>query len=134
MNLSKKKNLAAKTLKVGKGRISFVKSRLDEIKEIITKQDVKDLAAEGAIKIKAIQGKKKVQKKGKRSPGNVRKKVNKRKQEYVKLTRKLRKNARGKKVSGEISREEEKEIRKKIRNRTFKSNANLKDYIRSLKK
>ncbi len=38
MNLSKKKLLAVKTLRVGKERITFSPSRLDEIKEAITKQ------------------------------------------------------------------------------------------------
>ena len=52
MNLRKKKELIARTLKVGKDRITFVESRLEEIKEIITKQDVRDLVADKAIIIK----------------------------------------------------------------------------------
>ncbi len=43
MNLRTKKELAAKALKVGKERIVFVEARLDEIKEAITKQDMRDL-------------------------------------------------------------------------------------------
>ena len=43
MNLQKKKELAARTLTIGKDRIMFNTSRLDEIKEAITKQDIKDL-------------------------------------------------------------------------------------------
>ena len=39
MNLRKKKSLAARTLKVGKGRISFSQSRLDEIKEAIDRNN-----------------------------------------------------------------------------------------------
>ena len=58
MNLSKKKALAAKTLKVGKDRISFVNARLDDVKEALRKQDIKDLNSEGAIIIKNIKGKK----------------------------------------------------------------------------
>ena len=55
MNLRKKKILAAKALKVGKERIIFLKPRLEEIKEAITKQDIKDLYKEGAIKIKEVK-------------------------------------------------------------------------------
>ena len=56
MNLNTKKRLAARTLKVGLGRIKFDIERLDEIKEAITKQDIKDLKESGAIKIKEISG------------------------------------------------------------------------------
>lgn len=130
MNLRKKKSLAARTLGVGKGRIFFVKARLKEINEAITKQDIRDLNKEGAILIKDIKGrKKKMKKKKRRSAGNVRKKVNKRKQEYVKLTRKLRKYLAEMGREGKISGAEIKEIRKKIRNRTFRSLVQLKENI-----
>ena len=135
MNLSKKKILAAKTLKVGKDRIAFPKSRLEEIKEAITNQDMRNLFSEGAIFIKEIKGQKTNKKKIKsRSPGNIRKKVNVRKRTYVLATRKLRKYAKIKKNLGEISREDEIEIRKKIRNRIFKSKAHLREYMEGIKK
>jgi len=135
MNLSKKKKLAIETLKVGKGRIVFLPTRLEEIKEAITKQDIRQLKEDGAIIVKEIKGKKKNKKKStKRSPGNIRKKVNKRKQEYVIMTRKLRKYVAELKKQGKLSREDVLEIRKKIRNRVFKSKAHLKEYIGGLKK
>ena len=43
MNLTKKKELAAKVLKVGKNRIIFVEEHLSEIKEAITRFDIADL-------------------------------------------------------------------------------------------
>ncbi len=131
MNLRAKKQLAAKTFGVGKERIIFVKERLDEIKESITKQDMRDLQKDGAIRIKEIKGRKKNEnKKRRRSVGNVRKKVNIRKKNYVIMTRKLRKHLRDMKKKGELSREEIKKIRKKIRNKAFKSKAHLKEHIR----
>lgn len=133
MKLDKKKALAAKTLGVGKGRIIFVNERLSEIKEAITKQDIKDLYTDKAIILKEIKGKKKVIKKKSRSPGNVRKKVNARKREYMILTRKLRSFILELKKQGKISREDFEDIRKKIRNRYFRSKANLKEYIGGLK-
>lgn len=130
MNLAKKKALAARTLEVGKGRIIFVNARLNEIKEAITKQDIRDLNKEGAILIKGIKGRKRnINKKKKRSVGNVRKKVNKRKQEYVKLTRKLRKYV----ATVMKDKKEIKEIRKKIRNKSFRSLAHLKELIGGVK-
>ena len=130
MNLRKKKELAAKTFKVGKERLVFLKPRLEEIKEAITKQDLRDLLKDGAIVIKEIKGRKTVEKrKRRRGPGKVRKVLNKRKEEYMILTRKLRKHVAELKKQGKISREEVVEIRKKIRNKLYKSKANLNDSL-----
>ncbi len=134
MNLKKKKDLARKILKVGKDRIIFVEPRLEEIKEAITKQDIRDLQKEGAINIKEKKGKKKVKRKKSRSIGNIRKKVNKRKREYIDITRKLRKYIAELKKQNKITKDEAEDIRKKIRNRNFKSKENLKDYIGGLKR
>jgi len=134
MNLGKKRMLAAKTLKVGKGRIIFVKSRLDEIKEAITKQDIRDLKKDGAIRIRETLGRKKKNKQYKQiSKGNIRKRVNKRKRYYILLTRKLRRYLFDVKNKGGLSLENIEDIRKKIRNKEFKSLADLKQYIEGLK-
>ena len=91
MNLKKKKKLAIRTLNVGQKRIVFLKSRINEIKEAITKQDIRDLRDDGAIIVKKIKRKKKnIIKKKKKTPGKIKKKVKRRKQDYVILTRKLR--------------------------------------------
>ena len=66
MNLKKKKSLATRTLKVGKERIVFLKSRLDEIKEAITKQDIKDLKKRGSNNCKRNKRKKKSRKEKKK--------------------------------------------------------------------
>jgi large subunit ribosomal protein L19e len=132
MNLKKKKALAKKTLKLGNKRIVFLKPRLEEIKEAITKQDIKDLHNDGAIIIKNPKGRKKIRKRKKaRGPGKIKKKVNKRKQDYVVLTRKLRKHVREMKKQGKISKEEATEIRKKIRNKLFRSKNHLKEQIKT---
>lgn len=135
MNLGKKTRLTARTFKVGKDRIVFVKARLEDIKEAITKQDIRELRKDGAILIKEIKGrKKKVSKKKRRTTGNVRKKIKTRKSDYVTLTRKLRAYGLELKKKGELSEAEIKEIRKRIRNKAFRSKANLKEYIGELKK
>ncbi len=134
MNLGKKKSLSARTLNIGKDRIQFIASRLEDIKQALSKADIRDLFKDGAIKIKPIKGKKKVVKRKRRGPGKIKKKINQRKQEYVKSTRKLRAYVAELKKKGELNLEEVKEIRKKIRNRRFKSKAQLKIYIKNLKK
>ena len=132
MNLRKKKEMASRLLGIGKSRIIFVQSRLEDIKEAITKQDIRDLIQDKAIVIKNIKGRTKVRKSARRSTGNIRKKINKRKKNYVILTRKLRAYVSELKKRGELSLEEVTEIRKKIRNKAFRSKANLKEYIGGL--
>jgi len=135
MNLRTKKQLAAKVLKVGKNRIQFDSDRLPEIKEAITKQDIKDLHQGGFILIKPIKGRKKVVKrKTKRGPGKIKKKVNKRKQTYVKITRKLRDYLKQLKNQGVIKNELFWGLRKKIRMKDFKSKAHLKEYLKNSEK
>lgn len=129
MNLRKKKELAARTLKVGKKRIVFSNSRVNEIKEAITKQDIRDLKNDGAIYIKEIKGRTKVKKVRKKGPGKIKKNVSKRKQNYVILTRKLRKYVSEMKRQEKISKEEFIDIRKKIRNKFFRSISHLKEHI-----
>lgn len=134
MNLRNKKELAARTLRVGKDRVVFLESRIPEIKEALTKQDIKDLKNNGAIIVKEKNGRKKVEKKKRRGPGSFKKKVDTRKQKYVKLTRKLRAYVADLKEKGKLTPEETNEIRKKIRNKDFKSKAQLKTYVGGLKK
>jgi large subunit ribosomal protein L19e len=132
MNLRKKKALTARTFGVGLARVEFVEARLEEIKEAITKQDIRDLQKDGAIIIKNIKGRRNKMKKKSRSAGNIRKKVNKRKKEYVTMTRKLRKHLAENKEK--LTGKERIDIRKKIRNRFFKSKAHLKEHIGGEKK
>jgi len=133
MNLRKKKAMASRLLGIGKERIVFVPSRNNEIKEAITKQDIRDLIMDKAIIIRDIKGRRKVRKRRKKSVGNVRKTLNKRKQNYVRLTRKLRGYVRELKNQGILPKEEADKIRKKIRNSEFKSKSNLKEYLGGLK-
>ena len=135
MNLNKKRLLAAKALGVGKKRIVFSEPRIDEIKEAITKQDIRDLEKEGVIIIKEIKGRKKVKKRTRRKGvGKIKKKINIRKKKYVVLTRKLRKYVLELVKAEQLDKEEAKDIRKKIKNKFFRSKTHLKEYLGGLKK
>jgi len=135
MNLKKKKQLAIRTLGIGNKRITFVKERIAEIKEAITKQDIRDLKESGAIVIKEIKGKRKIEKrKNARGTGKIKKKVKTRKKDYMTMTRKLRAYLKHLKLNGEVSREDYLNMRKLIRNKKFTSLTNLKAYIGGLKK
>jgi large subunit ribosomal protein L19e len=56
MNLKTQKRLAAQIMKVGETRVWFDPGRLDEIKEAITKADLKPLIKNEAIKKKPEKG------------------------------------------------------------------------------
>ncbi len=134
MNLRKKKTLAAKAIKVGKKRIIFLTPRLEEVKEAITKQNIKDLQKEGAILIKPVKGRKKVIKRKKRGVGKIKKKINKRKTEYATMTRKLRKSVAELKRTKSLNLEQVKDIRNKIRNKFLKNKNHLKENLGGLNK
>lgn len=135
MDLSKKKELAARALSIGKDRIIFNNSRLDEIKDAITKQDIKDLFNSGAIAIKEIKGRKtKKKRKTRIRQGHVRKKARNRKYEYIIFIRKLRRYLSPLKKQGAITRENYLSLRKEIRARTIKSISQLKERIKELAK
>ena len=51
MNLSNQKKLAAKVAKVGVNRISLDVTRIDDLKEAITKADIRSLIKTGAIRV-----------------------------------------------------------------------------------
>ncbi len=133
MNLAKKKMLAAKVLGVGKERIVFLSSGLNEIKEAITKQDIRDLKNHGLILVKETRGRKKVGKRGRRGQGNVKIKVDRRKKDYIAATRKLRGYVSYMLEQGNISEETRKDLLKKIRNKFFRSKAHLKEYLEEIK-
>lgn len=134
MNLGKKKQLAAEVLNVGKNKIKFASDKLSEIKEAITKQDIRDLYKEGFISIKPTIGKKKKNKRKTRiGPGNIKIKVKHRKRDYVNITRKLRKYLKELLRQGKIDSETYWDLRKKIKTRYFKSKAYLKEYLATTK-
>ncbi len=135
MKLDKKKMLATRILGVGKGRIIFVGPRLNEIKEAITKDDIRSLRADGAIIIKEIKGRKSKQKKKiRKSPGNIKQNAKNSKKEYMLITRKLRKYISELKNKNLLTGDNVADLRKKIKNRYFKSKAQLKEYLSETEK
>ena len=134
MKLERKKDLVARTLNVGKKRVIFNSQRLSEVKEAITKQDIKDLLSSGAITIREMKGRKAIEKrKGRRRAGSVRKKVKNSKKRYMTLTRKFRSHLKSLKLKGKISQEEFLELRKEIRASLFKDLSRLKERISQIR-
>ena len=133
MKLEGKKSLIVRTLGVGRDRISFNTSRLSEVKEAITKQDIRDLVQSGVIIIKQPNGRRKnVKRKTRRRIGSVRKKVKNGKEEYMILTRKLRSHLSQLKRRGQISQEDFMLLRKEARSRDFRSLPHMKERMQSM--
>lgn len=134
MKLDNKKDLASRALQVGKGRIVFNNERLAEIKEAITKADIKQLVLDKAIVVREIKGSRKhVARKTRRRAGSFRKKVINGKTKYVILTRKLRKYLAELKKQEVLSNEHYHKLRKEIRAKNFRDKAHIKERIIALK-
>ena len=134
MKLDKKKELAARAFKIGKNRILFNIKRLDEIKEAITKQDMRDLYSQGAISIREIKGRRKIEKrKTRRMLGSRKKYIKDKKRNYIILTRKFRNYLFSLKNQGKLSQDNFLRLRKEIRASVFKSLAQLKERLKETK-
>jgi large subunit ribosomal protein L19e len=132
MNLRNKKHLVARVLGVGANRVIFDSARLDEIKESLTRQDVKDLIKSRAIRLRETRGTKKKEKRTtKRGKGKIRKMVGVRKQEYMIMVRKLRQTLKNLRKAGTINRENYISLRQKVKARTFKTRAHLMEAIKA---
>ena len=122
--------MAAKVLRVGKNRVYFDKAHISEIKEAITKQDIRDLFNQGIIGIKEIKGRKsKERRTTRRGPGKIKIKVKLKKRGYIILTRKLRKYIKELKKQNKMDLNKYNSLRKEIRARVFKDKAHLKNHL-----
>ena len=119
--LRAQKRMAAQVLDVGENRVWFDPERIQDIKEAVTKIDIKELIKDKAIKKRAIVGVKKRahkkrlkrKKKGRRrGKGKRRKIIKKRKRMYVQRIRKLRDYLKKRRTS--LSGEKYKQIKKLI--------------------
>jgi len=133
MQLNKKKELAARTLGVGKERIMFNLHRLAEIKEAITKQDIRDLLQANAIFAKQIKGRKtRMKVKKRRGPGSIKKKIKGGKREYISVTRRLRFYIRDLRKKNILNSNDYLRLRKEIKSRMFKDKTHLKEAIKNI--
>lgn len=134
MDLSKKRALVARTFGIGVGRVMFNVNRIDEIKEAITKQDIRDLAASKAIFIREIGGRRVNAPRKRRRAGSIRMRPNSRKRDYMVLTRKLRAYVAELRKHETITYAEFIILRKEIRSKQFKSKAHMKERIELMRK
>jgi large subunit ribosomal protein L19e len=132
-NLDKRKILASKVLGVGRHKIVFDVTRLAEIKEAITKQDIRDFYKEGIITIKEHRGRKtQVKRKTRRGEGKIKFTIKGGKKEYVILVRKLRRYISELRKQEKITPEIYQSLRRKIKSKAFRSKAHLRDNLNNI--
>jgi len=120
---------------VGLSKIKLESGMKDEIKEAITRQDIRDLKRENIIKLKDAVGKRKKKKrKTRRKAGSWKKKIKTKKKDYIRLTRKLRKYLTGLKAKDKINGENYRRLRKKIKSKDFRDLAHLQEFVKEIKK
>lgn len=130
MQLKNKKILAAKALNVGASRIVFNNARLNEINEAITRQDIIDLKNDGAIMIREISGRRKVERRTTRKKaGKVKVKKKQRKKKYMIIARKLRRYLNELRKQNRIENDKYHEARTKITTSAFKDKNQFKEYL-----
>lgn len=131
MKLENKKDFVSKVLGIGKGRIVFNNSRLAEIKEAMTRQDIRDLFDGGAISVICIKGRRKiVKRKTRRRAGSRKQPAVYKKGVYMIITRKLRAYLQELRKAEKITQEQFLKLRQEIRASNFPDKAHLKDRIR----
>ncbi len=141
MKLTTQKRLAAAVMKVGESRVWIDPEFLDEVSLAITKEDIRRLIDEGAIQKKPVQGvsrgrarfilrqKRKGQRQGPgRKKGKATSKLSK-KERWMHKIRPLRKELRGLRDDGRITRRVYRELYLKAKGNAFRNKAHLRTYI-----
>ena len=137
--LELQKRIAASVLKIGKSRVWFDPSRIDDIREAITKDDIRALIKEKAIKKMPKKGRKrragklrqKRKRKGRRRGfGKKKKIVKKRKKDYMIKIKNLRKYIKQLKNEGIINAKESRRLLGLAKAGMFKSKKDIKEKIK----
>ena len=133
------KRLAASILKVGQNKVWFDQFRLKDIREAITKEDIRELVKEKVIKKKPVIGVKrragKLRQKRKRKglgrgAGRKKKIIRKRKKEYINKIRKLRSYIFELKVQGIINANESRKLNRLSKAGMLKSKKDIGEKIK----
>lgn len=142
MNLSTGKRMAAEILKCGKNKVWIDPQRQEDVDEAITKADVRRLIQDGAIKKrrenqqsrgrarKNLNQRKKGRRSGHGSRRGARGAREKKKSDWMTKVRAQRKLIKEMRDSGQMSKENYREIYRKVKGGFFSSKRNLKNYLK----
>lgn len=142
MNLTTQKRLAAEILKVGINRVWIDPERVDEVSTAITRESIKQLIKDGAIKPRPKRGissyrskkikeqKKKGRRKGKGSIKGAKGARRPRKREWISTIRALRKDLKEMRDKRQINKTTYRKLYKMAKGGAFRSKSYMKTYAR----
>ncbi len=142
MNLTTQKRLAADILKVGLNRVWIDPEKIEEVSRAITRDGVRQLIDQGAIKAKPKTGissyrskkiaqqKKKGKRKGKGSVKGAKHARTPKKQAWMSTIRALRTDLRDMRDAGEIDATTYRKLYKMAKGGAFRSKSYMKNYAR----
>ena len=142
MNLTTQKRLAASILKVGLNRVWIDPEQIDEVSKAITREGVKQLINNGAIKAKPEKGissyrskkiaqqKKKGRRKGRGSIKGAKNARTPKKQAWMTTIRALRKDLKEMRDADEIDATTYRKLYKMAKGGAFRSKSYMKTYAR----
>ena len=142
MNLTTQKRLAADILKIGINRVWIDPERVDEVSTAITRESIKQLIDDGAIKAKPKKGissyrskkikqqKKKGRRKGKGSIKGAKGARRPRKREWISTIRALRKDLKEMRDKRQINKTTYRKLYKMAKGGAFRSKSYMKTYAR----
>ncbi len=142
MNLTTQKRLAASILKVGLNRVWIDPEQIDEVSKAITREGVRQLINNGAIKAKPEKGissyrskkvaqqKKKGRRKGRGSIKGAKNARTPKKQAWMTTIRALRKDLKEMRDADEIDATTYRKLYKMAKGGAFKSKSYMKTYAR----
>jgi len=142
MNLTTQKRLAADMLKVGVNKVWIDPERVDEVSTAITRESIKQLINDGAIKAKPKKGissyrskkikqqKKKGRRKGKGSIKGAKGARRPRKREWISTIRALRKDLKEMRDKRQINKTTYRKLYKMAKGGAFRSKSYMKTYAR----
>ncbi len=130
--LKLQKRLAAAIMKVGKGRVWLNPEKLEEIKNAITRADIRKLIKQGIIKKKPEKiPLPKEKKKRRQGPGSRKGNVGDAdKRKWITTVRALRKELKKMRDSGVITRSQYRDLYMKVKGGMFRSRAHLLLYMK----
>ncbi len=132
MSMKIQKRLAADILKCGENRIRFNQERLDEIRDAITRGEIKALIKDGAIYAEPVRGQQRIRVKERRGPGRrkgAKFSVITRKRRWIMRVRSQRRYLAMLRDSGRLKEEAYRKVYLQIKAGRFKSIADLKSYL-----
>jgi len=128
-DLSIQKRLASEILQVGRDKVIFDNLRIEDISQAITRNDIKELIKDKAIRKRIFKKQKSNRKDNRKGTGSVKLRVQNRKEKYMAKIRKLRRYLLEIRENKTISRDEYLYLRKLAKSGQFKTRKHLKEYL-----